>query len=282
MSARGESGRAGFLILKDLATGHDIRRIENLPSQVALVAFSPDDRMLAWTCYNDHAIRLVETASGRERRRLAGHRSRITALAFSADGRRLLSGCEDTTALVWDLGGEQAQQPAAVTNLETLWSDLAAEDAARAYQAIHKIAPSRSSAIPFLRKRLHPVAAVDAKHLDKLISALDSDDFALRQKSTEELQKLGEVALPACRKALEGQPSLKAPPFGGAVGQSATRVVGSVRRTSAFAASDQALELAGTSEARELLETLAAGAKGVRLTAEAKASLARLRNRARK
>ncbi|MHB1423196.1 MAG: sigma-70 family RNA polymerase sigma factor [Gemmataceae bacterium] len=265
------------VIFKDLAMGQIVHRLSNLPSEAALMAFSPDGRMLAWTGSKDSAIRLLETASGRERRLLTGHRGRITALAFSADGRRLLSGCNDTTALVWDLGGGWAPRPATASELESLWADLAGEDAARAYQAIHKLADSPTPAIPFLRKCLRPVAAVDAKYLADLIAGLDSNDFAAREKSTVELQKLGEQALLAYRKALEGKPSLESRRRLYDLLDKAQRAwwaVSGERLRSLRAV--EVLELANTKAAREALKTLAAGAAGARLTEDAKAALQRL------
>jgi len=232
---------------------------------------------LAWTSAADTTIRLLEVASGCERRRLTGHRGQITALAFSADCRRLLSGCHDTTALVWDLSHSR---PATAAELETLWADLAGADAARAYQAIHQLAAAPESSVPFLRKRLQPVAPVDEKRVARLIADLDSEDFAVRQKATAALRELSDQPLAAYRKALEGKPSLetrrrledllvKA--------SSAWWDVSGERLRSLRAV--EALELDGAKEAREVLETFAAGAEGARLTEEAKAALERLAKR---
>ncbi len=273
-----------LLILMDLATGQVIQRIDkSSPDFSLLISFSPDGRMLAWTGFKDLSIRLLEVASGRERRRLVGHRGRIDSLvAFSADGRRLLSGSSDTTALVWDLARISPPPPAKAADMEPLWNDLAGTDAARAYQAIHRLATSSSSVVSFMRKRLRPIPLVDEKRLTRLIADLDSDDFAVRQKASEELAKLGELALPAYRKALEGKPSLESRRRLDVLLDQAQRAwwdVSGERLRSLRAI--EALELAGTKEAREVLETLAAGAAGARLTEQAKAALQRLARRGR-
>jgi hypothetical protein len=85
------------------------------------------------------------------------------------------------------------------------------------------------------------------------------------------------LALPAYRKALEGKPSLekrrrledlqtKAQAAWWDVSGERLRLLRAI----------EALELAGTSEAREILGMLAAGTEGARLTEEAKAALKRL------
>ena len=48
--------------------------------------------------------------------------------------------------------------------LKDLWSVLAGDDAARAYQAILKLSAAPETSVPFLRKHLKPAVALDAKH----------------------------------------------------------------------------------------------------------------------
>jgi WD40 repeat protein len=67
------------------------------------MAFSPDGRTLAAESAG-HRIRLWEVPTGRVRLTLPGHQAKILSLAFAPDGRRLISGSDDTTALVWDVG----------------------------------------------------------------------------------------------------------------------------------------------------------------------------------
>jgi RNA polymerase sigma factor (sigma-70 family) len=270
-----------FLVLKDLATGRDIRRLDNLPADVNHIAFSPDGRMLVWSGRMDPTIYLVETPSGRERRRFAGHYGGVISLAFSADGERLISGSTDTTALVWNLGRRLDRGKAALTltaaEVEKLWTDLAGEDAARAYEAIGKLAAAPTAAIPFLRKHLLPVPAVEEKRLARMLADLESDDFAVRQKAIADLEKLGEAALPAYRKALDDKPPLEARrPLNDLLEKAEQAWWDASGERLRSLRAIEALELAGTKEAREMLATLAAGAEGARLTEEAKAALARL------
>ena len=246
-----------------------------------LLRFSPDGRMLAYSGDGlDSTIRLLEVASGRERRSLAGQLGSVTSLSFSADSRRLITACY-TEALVWDLGISRTGRTASAAELEKLWADLAGEDATRAYAAIQKLAAAPNVAIPFLRKHLSPVPAVDEKRVARLIANLDSDDFATRQRATGDLEKLGEQALPAYRRALDGKPSLET--------RRRLEDLQSKAHTAWWDVSGErlrslraieALELAGTEEARDVLKMLAAGAEGARLTEQAKAALERLTRRA--
>jgi WD domain, G-beta repeat/WD40-like Beta Propeller Repeat len=242
------------------------------------MAFSPDGRTLAWAGERDVEVRLVEVASGRERHRFVGHRGRVTALAFAADGRRLISGSEDTTGLVWDLVSPPGAKPGPLlpAEAEACWADLAKQDAEPAYCAVRRLAASPAS----LRDRLGPIEAVDGKRVARLITELDSDTFTRRERAAGELEALGERALPACRKALEGKPAPELRRRLEALLDKQARAEWDVtpeRLREARAL--EALELAGTAEARRILEQLAGGAAGARRTEAAKAALRRAEGR---
>ncbi len=239
--------------------------------------FSPDGRTLALgTLFGD--IILCELATGRERVRLRGHRGVITGFAFSADGRRLVSGSADTTALVWDLTVAGRAGPAAreltVAELGALWEDLRGADAPRAYQAILKLTADAGRAVPLLSKYLRPVARLEGGQVEQRVAELASPRFATRQKATAELEKLGDAAEAALRKALasplapEVQLRVRSLLERIATDKDGTRL----RQTRAL----EVLERAGTPEARRLLRELAAGAPGARLTEEARQGLRRL------
>jgi len=54
-----------------------------------------------------------------------------------------------------------------------------------------------------------PAPKADAKLVAKLIAELDSEQFQVRDKATEELKKLGRGAEPALREVLKGKPSVE-------------------------------------------------------------------------
>ncbi len=197
------------------------------------------------------------------------------SLSYSADGKTLVSSGSDTTLLVWDLTVRGGALSAAEINAR--WNDLLG-DAPRAYRAVRKLAASPTPVVEFLRGRIKATAPADEKRIARLIAELDSDEFAVRQKAVTELENLGDLAAPACREALAGRPSLEVrrrldrlrkKQFAEARKPSAERV----RQLRAL----EVLELAGSTEARQLLATLAKGAAGSWLTEEAQAALARLK-----
>src|SRR5262249_25751074 len=154
-------------------------------------------------------------ATGRERHRLQGHEGLVVSLSFSADGKRLLSGSQDTSILIWDLshiGKEKSVASVSLSSerLEALWTALGSDDAAQAYQAQAPLATAPKDPMAFLKKRLHAPPAPSLEGVPALIAGLDADEFAVREKAAEELEKLGSAAAPALQKALKGGLSVEA------------------------------------------------------------------------
>jgi hypothetical protein len=166
------------------------------------------------------------------------------------------------------------------TELETAWTDLSGDDAARAYQTMRRLANSPADAVPYLRERIQPIAPLDEKHLERLIADLESDHFALRDQATKELEKLGDAISGPCREALEADPAPE-------LRRRLEKLLEKQARQMWSPSPDQlrnlrtleVLELAGTPEARQVLQKLADGAPEARLTREAKAALQRLGRR---
>jgi WD40 repeat protein len=242
------------------------------------VAFSPDGRLLAQT--DEGKARLWDVHGGQEVGAFDGHRGSLFALAFAPDGQRLATASLDTTGLVWDAGPARkklAPLTAALPaeKLGPLWDALADADAATAYRAARALAGDPRKAVPFLGERLKPAAAPDARHVARLIADLDADEFGLRESARRDLEKLGELALPALREALKGRPSaeqrraleelVSGVGLQGATGER-LRLLRAV----------EALELAGTPEAVGVLKRLAGGAPEALPTTQARAALARL------
>lgn len=268
----------GMVRFRNLVDGRESRSFRG-PSRPNWVqrpfAISPDGRTLLFGTEGN--IQLWETASGRVRRTLSGHTSLISDGAFAPDGRTLLSGSWDTTLLVWDVARqtEEHQGKLGQTDLQALWQDLAGTDAVQADQAIWALAAGAEQAVPFLRKHLRPAPAVEPSRLSHLLADLDSDQFAVRDKATRELEALGELAEAAIRKLLSGKPSLEARRRGEQLLEKLRGPLPAGERLRSLRATE-VLEHAGTEQARRLLARLADGAMEARLTREAKGALQRL------
>lgn len=283
---------AEAIVLTELATGKRLARIDTGQSGFRLLAYSPDGRTLA-TIGRD-SIRLWDAATGREifRRTLPEeYRSSdyafVTSLAFFPSSDRLATGLLDGTTLIWDLEPKtwhtgRTVKDLAPRDLERLWAVLAADDAAKAYQAEWTLAAIPVKAVPFLQDHLRPAAALDAKQVQRLIADLDSPEFTVREEASKKLASFGEQAEPALRRALEGKPSLEARKRLQALHTDAEwaerRIVHSAEllRTSRAI---RVLEHIGDREARQLLQMLAAGDSAARSTRLAKEALQRLRGR---
>jgi RNA polymerase sigma factor (sigma-70 family) len=206
--------QTGLIAIHDFNTGRRVRKRAQFPDSMMTVTFSPDGRTVACGGNYDGIVRLVEVATGGERRPLVGHQGGITSLAFSPGGRTLISGSYDTTALVWDLTGLRTAtggaKPITPPEIATCWEDLARPAATRAYAAMRRLWAAPVQAIPYLKERLRPTAPPDKERVARLLADLSSDQFTVRKDASDALMKLGELASPACRKALEGQLPLEA------------------------------------------------------------------------
>jgi WD40 repeat protein len=261
--------------LWETATAQERRKYGGPQRALHLVAFSPDGRTLAsWR--RDGVIRLLDVATGQDAGSLQGHRGEVLSVAFLPDGR-VVSGGTDTTILLWDSVPRKKAAPPALSarDLDALWADLAHDDAGKAAQAIHTLALAPPASVPFLANRLSPIAAPDAKELARLLADLDSNQFAVRQKAADDLEKLGELAGPALRKLLADRPSAEVERAANGLLERLDGQVLSGEKLRAWRAVE-ALELAGTPEARQVLEKLAAGAEGAPLTRDAQRALQRL------
>jgi WD40 repeat protein len=269
--------------LWDLATGRVVRRFAGDANLAGGFRFSPDGKLLA-AGGADHAVWIWDVATGQLLTRVEGHRGAVRRLAFSADGKALASAGDDATALIWDVPA--ALEAARSRPLEStptvrpdlLWADLASPDAARAYAAVLKLAAAPREAVAFLDRRIRPAAAPDPRRMMPLIAQLDSGQFAERQKATEELEQLGDLAEPALRKALADPPSPEARQRINELLDKLERRVPPSETLRALRALE-VLEQAGTPEAQRLLKRLAEGAPQARLTADAKAALDRMARR---
>jgi hypothetical protein len=193
----------------------------------------------------------------------------------------MATGNADTIILLWDLSPPAAQRPASLTaaQCQAYWTNLAGDDAGRAFTAIARLADAPEQRVPMLRDRLHAAKAPSAEELRRLLADLDNAQFERREKATKRLAELGELADTTLREALQRKPSLEM-----------RRRIESLLAASRLAHTAEerrnlravrVLESIGTAEARQVLETLGEGASDARRTKAAKDALRRLTRQSR-
>src|SRR5262249_55675948 len=116
-----------------------------------------------------------------------------------------------------DLTAQPAKPGLSPAQLTDLWNKLADQSTTEAYRAVRQLVASPRQAVPFLRTQLPTcqvpekvsVEAPDPQRVQQLIVDLDDEAFAVRQQASEELDKLGESALPELLRALDQKPPLE-------------------------------------------------------------------------
>jgi RNA polymerase sigma factor (sigma-70 family) len=170
---------------------------------------------------------------------------------------------------------ESPARELAARELAALYASLGNDRFITAHHAVRTMAGSPRSSVPFLQAELRPAVPLDGRRIERLIADLDNDKFAVREKATAELEKLGERVQPTLRKALANNPTLETRRRI----EQLLEATGPDNRNPAqrrvlFAV--EVLVQARSPEARRLLETLAAGAPDAPLTHAAKSGLERL------
>jgi RNA polymerase sigma factor (sigma-70 family) len=280
------AGQGGALQLWETRTGKLLRACPGESGWVLRLAFSRDGRTLVSATREGFAgipVRLWDVRTGQERARFAGHQGTAYGATITPDGRTIVSGGGDGTILLWDVTGQVAKGKFVNTALSpvalnTAWEAVGDADGIKAHHALWSLVAAPEQSVPLLRAWLKPAVAADQKLLDRLIQELDDDTFAVREKASEELARIGEPAVAALQKAQEESPSAE-------VRTRAKRLLASLRGKAAQdlalrqARAVEILEQIGTPDARRFLQALAGGAADAPLTLEAKAALARLSKR---
>jgi RNA polymerase sigma factor (sigma-70 family) len=200
-------------------------------------------------------------------------------LTFTNDGRRMATGHPDSTILLWDVNlPAHSEKPLTAKEIDALWADLASADAAKAWQAVWRLAESPREVLSFLRGRIkpHPTATVDETR--RLLADLDDATFAKRDAAMKRLEELGLKAEPALRAALRAGPTLEPRRrierlLAGVVKLPQPLSPEDLRQLRALIV----LEQIGSPEARRMLQEAAKGPESARLTRQARAALAAMR-----
>jgi WD40 repeat protein len=262
----------------DVETGQALPAVSRRTGEVESGRFewfsevtSPDGRMALTT--RGIKVRLVEVATGGLRREFNDPDADILSFAFAPDGRRLATASTDAPVYIWDVrgGGKKGATPAEIARC---WPDLADKDAAVAFRAIGKLAAAPDAGVRLLRDQLKPASPPAPQQIARLIQGLDSDSFSERQQSVEGLKKLGDAATNALREARAAATSAEARRQ---LDDLLERPAADTSETLRAVRAVEALEWMATPGAAALLDELARGAAGARLTCEASIARERLR-----
>jgi hypothetical protein len=244
------------------------------------VTFSPDGRIVA--IGTSRAICLFDALTGGSLGCLPLPDKRAFApqvVSFTPDGKQVVVGTQKGSLLIWDLTEQlpRWQRPRVhltARERDSLWSELAADDAAQAHRAIARlVAAPVGQAVPYLRERL-PLEDAASK-IKRWLDHLDSEQFDMRQKATLELEGLGNLPAAEIRRALVEKPTL----------EKHQRLERLLRRIDAPLPSPEelrlqraleTLELIGTPEASQLLEAFAKLSSNSRVCRQAAAAFERL------
>jgi WD40 repeat protein len=264
----------------ELATLLPVARLET--GRLAQVVFTPDGQRVI-TAGRD-ALKLWDLASGNVVARCAAPGSFwgsfgpsfASSIAVAPNGCTVATGHADTTILVWDLSppARTPTAPPTAAQLHGLWTDLGSDDAGRAMSAHARLVEAPEVTTKLMRDRLRPAKAPSPDELRRLVAELNAAEFARRESATKQLADLGDSAEAALRAALQGEP----PP-------ESRRRIERLLAMPRLARTPEArrhlravriLEQIATPETRQVLQALAGGAAGDRLTRQANAALKRL------
>jgi hypothetical protein len=172
-----------------------------------------------------------------------------------------------------DINGQATWNPA---DADKVLEDLSSGDAAKAFTAIRRLRAIPTAALAFLRERVKPPSAPDAAKLKGLFADLASEDFQVREKSTELLANFladfDEIARPELARELSRSSSPEAQlRLQKLIDKSISPTPNRMR----FIRVVEAVEGMGTADADALLTKWAKESAGSILASEANASLAR-------
>jgi hypothetical protein len=202
-----------------------------------------------------------------------GHHSAVTQLAFTRDGKGIITNA-DLAPVLWDLAPQDL--PAVDGPADGYWEALATDDGAKAYRLVWALARRPAAAVKLLAAKVRPAElTVPRAQFDRWVADLDSPQFRAREAAEKGLAKAG-VGVPVgwLKAALADARSDEQRARLG-------RVLAAREKPSPaewrLGRAVQALELAGTTEARALLKEWSIGPEGTPLVVDARAALGRLK-----
>jgi RNA polymerase sigma factor (sigma-70 family) len=278
------AGQDGTAVLWEIATGQERLRLRaGVAGPLTALAYSPDSALVL-AAGPEQTLWCWDAVTGERLGQRRGDQADVGVLAFAPDGRKLVSGGRDGTLLLWDVASFRTEERPRAPKLEPAeerhyWDDLASADAGRAASALARLRAAPPEAVALIRRQVRPVAGVAPEKLQRWIKDLDSDAFTQREQATAELAKLGSLAEPTLKKALEDRPSQETRRrIADLLDRLPTEDPTSGEELRGLRAVEL-LERLAQPDADKQLQALSEGADGARLTREARAALERRRSR---
>jgi WD40 repeat protein len=270
----------GTATLWEIASGKERARL-GAPAVTAVtaLAYSPDGASLV-AAGHEQTLCCWDVLTGEKLWQRRGGQADVSVLTFAPHGRQLVSGGRDGTLLLWDIASyEQKAVPPpaklAAAEERQCWDDLASPDAGHAARALARLRAAPAQAVTLVRRQVRPAAAPDAVQLEALIKDLDNVAFRRREQATTGLAKLGDLAEPALRKTLADRPPLEVKRRLEVLLDKLQVVVPASGDGLRELRAVELLERLATTEADQVLQAVARGAAGARLTREARTALER-------
>lgn len=225
-------------------------------------------------------IRLIEVTTGQNYLTLPDTKHPITAIALSPRGDALATALGDVNNVVlWKLSPPDVKQPDD-GSLQSAWNALRGRDAEAAYRAMWTLIAGKDRSLKLIREGFRPSKKpIPVKRIRELIGKLGDAKFAVRQKASAALLKIGAPAEPQLRAALAKASELEVKRRIEVLLKFLTarlqRLSGEpLRRIRAI----QALERIDTTDSRRFLQKLVKGPPRARETIDAGAALKRIDN----
>jgi hypothetical protein len=261
-----------------LFEGAKATRKTDVTAKLILVVHTGDDRAVYWPKPADIAY----VPDGPLPQLTGRYENQFQVLLNDGSFRRIMMPMDekDLRSLILRQKTDSAPSSTAPTaqQPDSIWNDWIQHDddgAKKARAGIRTLVVSPQVAVPFLKDRVKPVQAADAKRIEQFIGDLDNSSFQTRDQASKSLESLGILALPAIEKKLAAKPSLEVQQRL----EGLREKINEQPMTSAELRGVRAIEalaLIGTPEAKTVLQDLAKGGEGALLTEQAKLALRRL------
>ena len=246
------------------------RVCHNHGSHATAIAFSPDGNLAAVSHLCGH-ITIISVAEGKIVLTMGSYNgSALLQVVWTPDGSRIISAGTDHTIRYWNPWKCIKETAGPAPSVDELWETMADKDAVKAWRAAMLLSTLGQEAVDLLADQLKP-AGKRAANIDQLIIQLGDDQFNRREEAFAKLFEVVDQAAPALRKALVATKDVEVR----IRIQTLLKKAGSNPRPRALAV----LEWIASPAAETLLEKLATGATGTRLTVDAAAAARRLKRR---